>query len=84
MLLHISPDHQHVTVISIPRDTVVASLGCPAGPAGPGQQASPGQRERINQTFANGGPGCLWKTVEQETGVHIDHFIELTLPASST
>ena len=58
MLLHISPDHHHMTVVSIPRDTVVASL--------------------VNQTFAIGGPGCLWKTVEQETGVHIDHFVELT------
>ena len=26
MLLHISPDHHHVTVVSIPRDTVVGSI----------------------------------------------------------
>jgi LCP family protein required for cell wall assembly len=77
--LHVSPGHRGATVISIPRDSMVASLACPAaGPGAPGQQAAPGQPERINATFANGGPGCLWKTVEQETGIHIDHFIELT------
>jgi LCP family protein required for cell wall assembly len=79
MLLHIWPGHHHVTVVSIPRDTMLPYLGCrPAGPSEPGQQASPGQRERVNQAFANGGPGCLWKTVEQVTGIHIDHFVELT------
>ncbi len=79
MILHVSPGHRGATVISIPRDSMVPYLSCPAaGPGSPGQQAAPGQTERINATFANGGPACLWKTVEQETGIHIDHFIELT------
>jgi LCP family protein required for cell wall assembly len=79
MLLHISPGHRGVTVMSLPRDTMVPYLGCPSdGAAAPGQQADPGHRERLNQTFANGGPGCLWKTVEAQAGIHIDHFIELT------
>jgi LCP family protein required for cell wall assembly len=79
MILHISPGHHGATVISLPRDTMVGYLACPAaGPGVPGQQAAPGQTERINATFANGGPGCLWKTVERETGIHIDHFIELS------
>jgi LCP family protein required for cell wall assembly len=79
MILHISPRHRGATVISIPRDSMVPYVACPAaGPGSPGQRAAPGQTERINATFANGGPGCLWKTVEQETGIHIDHFIELT------
>jgi LCP family protein required for cell wall assembly len=79
MILHISPGRHHATVLSIPRDSMVPTVACPAAaPGAPGQQAAPGQTERINATFANGGPGCLWKTVEQETGIHIDHFIELT------
>jgi LCP family protein required for cell wall assembly len=79
MILHISPGHRGATVLSIPRDSMVPYLSCPAaGPGSPGQQAEPGQTERINATFADGGPGCLWKTVEHETGIHIDHFIELT------
>jgi LCP family protein required for cell wall assembly len=42
-----------------------------------GQAEAVGAVERINATFAAGGPTCLWKTVEQETGIHIDHFVEL-------
>ncbi len=79
MILHISPGHRGATVLSIPRDSMVPQVACPAmGPGTPGQQADPGQTERINATFANGGPGCLWKTVERETGIPVDHFIELT------
>lgn len=78
MILHISPGRHRATVLSIPRDSMVPVLACPAdGPGVPGQQAEPGVNERINATFANGGPSCLWKTVEHETGIHIDHFIEL-------
>jgi LCP family protein required for cell wall assembly len=78
MIMHISPGHRDATVLSIPRDSMVPILACPAdGPGVPGQQAEPGVNERINATFANGGPSCLWKTVEHETGIHIDHFIEL-------
>jgi LCP family protein required for cell wall assembly len=78
MLLHLSPGRHGATVISFPRDSTVPILACPAhGAAVPGQQASPGSVEQINSTFANGGPGCLWKTVEHATGVRIDHFAEL-------
>jgi LCP family protein required for cell wall assembly len=78
MLLHISPGHHHATVLSIPRDTMVGDIGCPPEGRTPGQQAHPGHRERVNQAYASGGPGCLWETVEQQTGIHIDHFVELT------
>ena len=30
---------------------------------------------QINSLLQIGGPTCLWKTVEQVTGVRIDHFI---------
>jgi LCP family protein required for cell wall assembly len=53
--------------------------GGTAGQTWAGQQASPGAFERINAVFNNGGPACLWKTVEQQTGIHVDHFIELGL-----
>jgi LCP family protein required for cell wall assembly len=29
----------------------------------------------INSLLAAGGPVCLWKTVEQQTGIYISHFI---------
>jgi LCP family protein required for cell wall assembly len=77
MILHIAPGHQRATVLSIPRDSKVPYVPCAAEPGFPGQRAGPGE-ERINATFASGGPGCLWKTVEHETGIHIDHFIQLS------
>jgi LCP family protein required for cell wall assembly len=77
MILHISPGRQGATVLSIPRDSVVPVLECGPETGFTGQQAQPGQVEQINSSFASGGPGCLWKTVEQLTGIHLDHFIEL-------
>jgi len=82
MIVHISPGRHQVTVVNIPRDTVVPVYGCPRGSGGgtswPGQQASPGSVEQIGGTLSYGGPACLWKTIEHQTGIRIDHFIELS------
>jgi LCP family protein required for cell wall assembly len=78
MLVHISPGRHLVTVIDIPRDTVVPIYRCTKQPGYPGQQATPGYVERINSVMAAGGPACLWQTVEQQTHIRIDHFIELS------
>jgi LCP family protein required for cell wall assembly len=77
MLLHISPGHHEATVISIPRETMVPILSCPASDGTAGQQAQPGQVELINAALDFGGPVCTWKTFEAVTGIHLDHFIEL-------
>ena len=77
MIMHLSPGHRDAVVLSLPRDSVVPVLACSPEPGFAGQQAQPGQIEQLNATFAFGGPGCLWKTVEQTTGIHIDHFISL-------
>src|ERR1700729_2215565 len=78
MVLHIEPAGHGAVVLSIPRDSVVPVLGCTAEDGSPGQTASPGEVEQINATFADGGPGCLWETVEETTNIHIDNFVELT------
>jgi LCP family protein required for cell wall assembly len=77
MLLHISPGRHKVTVMSIPRETMVPVLGCAASDGTPGQQADPSQMELINAALSGGGPACTWKTFEAETDIHVDHFIEL-------
>jgi LCP family protein required for cell wall assembly len=79
MVLHVSPGRHLVTAMSLPRDLMVPRYQCDAGGGHPGQQASPGSYERINSLLAIGGPQCLWKTVEQVTGIHLDHFIEVGL-----
>ena len=79
MLVHISPGHHHLTVLSIPRDTMVPVYECDSGPGYTGQQANPAGVVQINSLLQIGGPTCLWKTVEQVTGIHLDHFIEVGL-----
>src|SRR5271165_5551191 len=75
MLVHISPGRHRVTVMSIPRDTMVPVYQCDSGPGYAGQQANPAGAVQINSLLQIGGPTCLWKTVEQVTGIRIDHFI---------
>ena len=77
MLLHISPGHHSVTVVSIPRETMVPILSYPASDGTTGQTAQPGQLELINAALDFGGPACTWKTFEAVTNIHVDHFIEL-------
>ena len=78
MLLHIAPGHTRADIISFPRDSMVPVLACADDQQGhPGQSAQPGVLERLNATFAAGGAPCLWKTLEQETGIRIQHFVEV-------
>ncbi len=61
MLLHIPGDRQGAYVLSIPRDSWVPI---------------PGHGEaKINAAFSWGGPSLMIQTVEQLTGVRIDHFM---------
>jgi LCP family protein required for cell wall assembly len=79
MVLHIAPGAHQIVVLSFPRDSVVPILNCTAEDGTTGQTAQPSSEiEQINSTFAYGGPGCLWETIEQTTGIHINDFVELT------
>ena len=75
MIVHISPGRHRLTVMSIPRDTMVPIYQCDSGPGYTGQQADPAGAVQVNALLQIGGPTCLWKTVEQVTGIRIDHFI---------
>jgi LCP family protein required for cell wall assembly len=77
MVVHLSPGRHRAVVLNIPRDTMVPVFACAAGPGYAGQAANPDGVVQINQTLSRGGPSCLYKTVEQTTGIHIDHFIQL-------
>jgi LCP family protein required for cell wall assembly len=80
MIIHIPADRKYVEVMSIPRDSYVNIPSCQMGD---GQMSSPAQF-KINEAFALGnlygnrtalGAACTIKTVEQDTGIYIDHFI---------
>ncbi|QAY63610.1 LytR family transcriptional regulator [Xylanimonas allomyrinae] len=61
MLVHLPADRQAAQVVSIPRDSWVPI---------------PGHGEaKINAAFSFGGPSLLIQTVEQLTGIHVDHFV---------
>src|SRR5262245_49452 len=77
MIAHISPGRGGVTVVSIPRDTVVPLYACSPWKGLPGQAADPYAVERINATLAAGGPECVRHTVEEQTGIYIDNVIAL-------
>jgi LCP family protein required for cell wall assembly len=62
MLAHLSEDRSRLSVVSIPRDTYVR-LPQPA---------------KINSAYAVGGPRLTVRTVEQLTGVHVDHYLEVS------
>ena len=63
MLARFSADRQHAQLISIPRDSWVDI---------PGHGMN-----KINASYAFGGPGLLIQTVEQLTEVRIDHYVAI-------
>jgi len=81
MLAHISADRQHVTVLSIPRDTMVPAPTCRWWNNNTGKYTdrtyvpSPGDRFHFNSGYSVGGPGCVVTEVQNLTGLHIDRFI---------
>ena len=77
MIAHISPGHGSVTVVSIPRDTVVPLYACSPWRGLPGQPADQYAVERINATLAAGGPECVRETVEQQTGIYLNDVVML-------
>ena len=77
MVAHISPGRRKVTVLSIPRDTMVPQYACSAVQGTPGQEAELTAFERINETLEHGGPECVRTTVEQQTGIYISNTIML-------
>ncbi|GAB2627408.1 LCP family protein [Streptomyces capparidis] len=83
-LFHVSKDRSNATAISFPRDLMVQIPECKTedkkrvipGSANAMFNTSLGQDER--------GPDCTWKTVEQLTGVRIDHFMMVDFNAVKT
>ena len=80
MIIHIPANRKWAEVMSIPRDSWVNIPSCAMGN---GQVSTPRQF-KINEAFAIGnldgnhtnlGVACTVKTLEQDTGIYINHFI---------
>jgi LCP family protein required for cell wall assembly len=71
ILLHLSADRKRAYGVSLPRDAMVERPDCVTESGG----TDPGGLSMFNSAYAVGGPGCTQRTVEQLTGIHIDHFV---------
>jgi LCP family protein required for cell wall assembly len=67
MLVHIDPDQDYLSILSFPRDLRVDVPGYGFN--------------KLNYSFAVGGPGLTVKTLEQLTGVDINHYLEVGFDA---
>ncbi|WP_432056189.1 LCP family protein [Streptomyces sp. bgisy022] len=74
MLVHLSADRSNMSVVSMPRDTLVQIPKCTDPEDGTVYPASNG-RVMTNQSLGHGGPGCAVATWQELTGIHIDHFV---------
>jgi LCP family protein required for cell wall assembly len=74
MIVHLDAGRTSATVVSIPRDTLVARPSCPLPSGG---ETAARETAMFNSAYAVGGPVCAVKTVETLTGVRMDHYVEL-------
>ncbi|MFD0338064.1 LCP family protein [Streptomyces sp. NPDC127117] len=74
MLLHVSADRSNMSVISMPRDTMLKVPKCTNPETKHVYPASTGL-EITNETLERGGPGCTVATWYELTGITIDHFM---------
>ncbi|MEU6664098.1 LCP family protein [Streptomyces sp. NPDC046821] len=74
MLVHVSADRSNMSVVSMPRDTLLKLPACTDPKTGKTYPATVG-RQMANQSLGRGGPGCTVATWEMLTGIHIDHFM---------
>jgi LCP family protein required for cell wall assembly len=87
LLIHLDPTHTHAIILSIPRDTFVYQPACQerayvGNGVWPAQQYPPGAI--IDGALNIGGPTCAVATVEDLTGVQLDHFVEFNFNSFRT
>ena len=74
MLLHLSADRSNISVLSMPRDTMLKMPRCTDPKSGKVYPASTVDVQ-TNESLGRGGPGCTVATWYELTGITIDHFM---------
>ncbi|QEU93954.1 LCP family protein [Streptomyces kanamyceticus] len=74
MLLHVSADRSNMSVVSMPRDTLLTVPKC-TDPDDGKVYPQTGPKFMTNESLSRGGPGCTVATWEKLTKIHIDHFM---------
>lgn len=74
LMVHVSENRTKAIAVSIPRDTLVDRPSCTTAD---GEKVGPATRVMFNSVYATAGSACVVKTVEQMSGVRIDHLLEI-------
>lgn len=74
ILMHLSADRERAYGVSLPRDALVTRPDCTTED---GETIPGAERAIFNSAYAVGGAACAIQTVEQLTGVRIEHHVEL-------
>lgn len=73
ILLHVSADRREAYGVSLPRDAIVDRPECDLA-----DKTMPAESDvMFNTAFTVGGAQCAVQTVEELTGIYIDHFVVL-------
>ncbi|WP_030216333.1 LCP family protein [Streptomyces sp. NRRL WC-3626] len=88
LLFHVAGDRSNATVMSIPRDLMIDIPDCESRQSDGSTKEIPGSTAptRFNESYGVGGrdPGCTMLTVEEVTGLEVDHFMMFDFNAVKT
>ncbi|MDC0767949.1 LCP family protein [Streptomyces sp. HD] len=74
MILHVGGNGD--TLVSLPRDSNVTIPSFKGSDSGKFYEGT-GRQVKLNAAYAEDGPELLVRTVEANTGLHIDHYVEI-------
>jgi LCP family protein required for cell wall assembly len=74
LVMHIPEGRKKAVAVSIPRDTLVTRPECTTSH---GSTLASAKRVMFNSVYSAAGPACVVKTVEQMSGVRMDHYMEI-------
>ncbi|AIJ27021.1 hypothetical protein AMETH_6929 [Amycolatopsis methanolica 239] len=79
MLAHVPADRKRAVIVSFPRDLEISRPACERYDAAAGtytsEIVSAATKVKLNTAYAVGGPKCLTKWVQQQTGLRVNHFV---------
>ncbi|MFD5377128.1 LCP family protein [Streptomyces griseoincarnatus] len=74
LVMHIPEGRKEAVAVSIPRDTLVSRPACSKQD---GSEVPAAERVMFNSIYSQVGPACVVKTVEQMSGIRMDHYMEI-------
>ena len=75
LLVHISKNRDSAVIVSLPRDSLVTIPEHVS--SSDSTKIVPARKNKLNAAFSFGGAPLLIETLEGETGLRIDHYIEI-------